>query len=109
VPSSCSQAAKTVKSYYADSANASPSRSDISADVCVIDNNIFFIHGNSGHGVTASYLAGKLISEVIDGHAEGFNHFSQLPFYPLPEVRWFCIPLSVIGSWWYIACDKLGI
>jgi len=75
----------------------------------VIDNNIFFIHGYSGHGVTASHLAGKLISEVIDGHAERFNHFSQLPFYSLPGGRLFRIPLSVIGSWWYIARDKLGI
>jgi len=75
----------------------------------VIDHSIFFIHGYSGHGVTASHLAGNLISEVIDGHAERFNHFSQLPFYPLPGGRLFRIPLSVIGSWWYIARDKLGI
>ena len=50
----------------------------------VIGDNIFFIHGYSGHGVTATHLAGKLISEVIDGYAERFNHFSQLLFYSLP-------------------------
>ena len=75
----------------------------------VIGKNIFFIHGYSGHGVTAAHLAGKLISEVIDGHAERFNQFSQLPFYPLPGGRMFRVPLSVIGSWWYIARDKFGI
>lgn len=75
----------------------------------VIDESIFFIHGYSGHGVTATHLAGKLISEVIDGDGERFNHFSQLPFYPLPGGRLFRIPLSIVGSWWYIARDRLGI
>ena len=107
------QAAETVKSYYTDRANVSSSRANlqanINADVCVIDDNIFFIHGYSGHGVTASHLVGKLISEVIDGHTEKFNHFNQLPFYPLPGGRWFRIPLVVIGTWWYIARDKPGI
>ncbi len=74
-----------------------------------IGDNLFFIHGYSGHGVTASHLAGKLISEVIDGNSERFRHFSELPFYPLPGGRLFRVPLSVVGSWWYIARDKLGL
>ncbi len=71
--------------------------------------NLFFIHGYSGHGVTAAHLAGKLISEAVDGHPERFRHFSELPFYPLPGGRLFRVPLSVAGSWWYIAHDKLGL
>jgi gamma-glutamylputrescine oxidase len=74
-----------------------------------LGDNLFYIHGYSGHGVTATHLAGKLICEAIDGQFERFNQFSQLPFYPLPGGRMFRIPLSVIGSWWYIARDKLGI
>ncbi|MFT5975856.1 MAG: gamma-glutamylputrescine oxidase [Urechidicola sp.] len=74
-----------------------------------IGENIFFIHGYSGHGVTATHLAGKLIAQAIEGHPEQFNHFSDLPFYPLPGGRLFRVPLSVIGSWWYIARDKLGL
>lgn len=74
-----------------------------------IGDNLFFIHGYSGHGVTASHLAGKLISEVIDGNNKRFRHFSELPFYPLPGGRLFRVPLSVVGSWWYIARDKLGL
>lgn len=31
-----------------------------------IGDNLFFIHGYSGHGVTASHLAGRLIAEAID-------------------------------------------
>jgi gamma-glutamylputrescine oxidase len=74
-----------------------------------IGENVFFIHGYSGHGVTATHLAGKLIAQAIEGQPEQFNHFSDLPYYPLPGGRLFRVPLSVIGSWWYIARDKLGV
>lgn len=74
-----------------------------------IGEHIFFIHGYSGHGVTASNLAGKLISEALDGHSERFEIFTELPFYPLPGGRLFRAPLSIVGSWWYIARSILGI
>lgn len=74
-----------------------------------IGEHIFFVHGYSGHGVTASHLAGKLISEALDGHSDRFRNFSELPFYPLPGGRLFRVPLSIVGSWWYIVRDKLGI
>jgi gamma-glutamylputrescine oxidase len=59
--------------------------------------------------VTANHLAGRLISEAIDATPASFRQFSDLPFYPLPGGRLFRVPLSVLGSWWYIARDKLGI
>ena len=74
-----------------------------------IGDSIYFIHGYSGHGVTASHLAGRLISEAIDASPDRFRQFSGLPFYPLPGGRLFRVPLSVLGSWWYIARDKFGI
>ena len=74
-----------------------------------IGDHTYFIHGYSGHGVTASHLAGCLIAEAIDGDPARLGHFSRLPFYPLPGGRLFRVPLSVIGSWWYIARDKLRI
>lgn len=74
-----------------------------------IGEQIFFIHGYSGHGVTGSHLAGRLIAEAVDGNTQRFRHFSELPFYPLPGGRMFRVPLSVLGSWWYIARDYLGV
>jgi gamma-glutamylputrescine oxidase len=74
-----------------------------------IGDSIYFIHGYSGHGVTATHLAGKLISEAVAGDDRRFRHFSQLPFYPLPGGRLFRVPLSIIGSWWYITRDRFGI
>jgi gamma-glutamylputrescine oxidase len=75
----------------------------------MVDDNLYFLHGYSGHGVTASHLAGRLVAEAIDGSPDRLKHFSNLPYYPLPGGRMFRVPLSVIGSWWYIARDKLGI
>ena len=74
----------------------------------MVDDNLYFLHGYSGHGVTASHLAGRLVAEAIDGSPDRLKHFSNLPFYPLPGGRMFRVPLSVIGSWWYITRDKWG-
>ena len=75
----------------------------------MVGDNLYFLHGYSGHGVTASHLAGKLVADAIDGNPGRLEHFSSLPYYPLPGGRLFRVPLSVIGSWWYIARDKLGL
>lgn len=74
-----------------------------------LSNKVYFAHGYSGHGVTCTHLAGKLIAEAVHGDATRFKHFSNLPYYPFPGGRLFRIPLTVMGSWWYIARDKLGI
>ncbi|MEF9672594.1 FAD-binding oxidoreductase [Pseudomonas sp. PCH446] len=44
-----------------------------------IEKNAYYMQGYSGHGVTCSHLAGKLISEVIRGDAERFDAFASLP------------------------------
>ena len=42
------------------------------------------MQGYSGHGVTCTHLAGKLLSEVLSGQAERFDAFARLPHYPFP-------------------------
>ncbi|VVM54369.1 Gamma-glutamylputrescine oxidoreductase [Pseudomonas fluorescens] len=44
-----------------------------------IEKNAYYMQGYSGHGVTCSHLAGKLISEMIRGDAERFDAFASLP------------------------------
>lgn len=38
-----------------------------------LDNNIYYMQGYSGHGVTCTHLAGRLISELLRGDAERFD------------------------------------
>lgn len=74
-----------------------------------IDDNVYFAHGYSGHGVTGSHLFGRILSEAIDGDLTRFDIFANLPWYPFPGGRTFRVPYSVAGSWWYTLRDRLGV
>lgn len=74
-----------------------------------IGSNIYFAHGCSGHGVTSTHLAGRLIAEAIHGDATRFDAFANLPYYPFPGGRALRVPLTVAGAWWYGLRDRLGV
>ncbi|MDO6454899.1 FAD-binding oxidoreductase [Neptunomonas phycophila] len=74
-----------------------------------INGNIFYAQGYSGHGVTSTHLAGKIIGEAISGQAERFDVFAGLPQYPFPGGRTMRIPYTAMGAWYYTLRDKLGI
>ncbi|MDA3919537.1 MAG: FAD-dependent oxidoreductase [Salinisphaera sp.] len=69
----------------------------------------YFTHGYSGHGVTTTHLAGRLIGEAINGERARFEAFAALRNYPFPGGRMLRVPLSVLGSWYYQAREKLGL
>jgi gamma-glutamylputrescine oxidase len=71
--------------------------------------NIFYAQGYSGHGVTTTHLAGRIIAEAIKGKAERFDAFSQLKHFPFPGGRLFRVPYTAIGATYYGLRDKLGI
>jgi gamma-glutamylputrescine oxidase len=72
-------------------------------------NNIYYAQGYSGHGVTSSHLAGRVLSDAIQGQAERFDVFASLPQYPFPGGRTFRIPLTAMGAFYYNLRDKLGL
>ncbi|MFT7338495.1 MAG: gamma-glutamylputrescine oxidase [Marinobacter maritimus] len=74
-----------------------------------IGGNIFYAQGYSGHGVTCSHLAGKVLSDAIRGQAERFDVFAGLPQYNFPGGRLFRIPLTALGAWYYNLRDQLGV
>lgn len=74
-----------------------------------INNNIYYMQGYSGHGVTTTHLAGKLVAEALKGQSERFDAFANLPHYPFPGGRLFRIPATALGAWYYTLRDKLGI
>ncbi|MEQ6918396.1 NAD(P)/FAD-dependent oxidoreductase [Halomonas aquatica] len=75
----------------------------------VFNGNIYYAQGYSGHGVTCSHLAGRLIAEVMSGRDERFDAFAGLPHLPFPGGRLLRVPLSAIGAWYYQARDRLGV
>ncbi|MGA4635307.1 NAD(P)/FAD-dependent oxidoreductase [Pseudomonas solani] len=74
-----------------------------------IGDNIYYSQGCSGHGVTYTHLAGKVLAEALRGQAERFDAFASLPHYPFPGGRLFQVPFSALGAWYYSLRDKLGI
>jgi gamma-glutamylputrescine oxidase len=71
--------------------------------------NIYFSHGCSGHGVTTTHLLGRLVGEAIAGQPERFDVLAKLPYYPFPGGKTLRVPLTVLGSWYYRARDKIGV
>ena len=71
--------------------------------------NVYFSHGDSGHGVTTTHLLGKILGEAVAGHSSRYDVWSSLPNYPFPGGNTFRVPLTMLGAWWYGMRDKLGI
>jgi gamma-glutamylputrescine oxidase len=71
--------------------------------------NLLFSHGCSGHGVTTTHLLGRLLGEAVAGKTERFDVIAKLPYYPFPGGKMFRVPMTVAGSWYYRARDRLGI
>ncbi|WP_148254617.1 NAD(P)/FAD-dependent oxidoreductase [Aidingimonas lacisalsi] len=75
----------------------------------VINDNVYYAQGYSGHGVTCTHLAGRLIAEVMEGRCERFDAFADLPHLPFPGGRMLRVPLSALGAWFYRTRDALGV
>jgi gamma-glutamylputrescine oxidase len=73
-----------------------------------LGDNIYYSQGCSGHGVTYTHVAGKVLAEALRGQAERFDAFGALPHYPFPGGRLFRVPFTALGAWYYSLRDKLG-
>ncbi len=71
--------------------------------------NVYFSHGDSGHGVTTTHLLGKILGEAVSGHAGRFDVWASLPALPFPGGKTFRVPLTMLGAWWYGLRDRLGV
>ena len=74
-----------------------------------IGESLYYSQGCSGHGVTYTHLAGKVLAEALQGQAERFDAFASLPHYPFPGGQALRVPLSALGAWYYSLRDKLGV
>lgn len=71
--------------------------------------NIYYLQGYSGHGVTCTHLAGKLLAEALQGHAERFDAFASLTHLAFPGGRHLQVPFTALGAAYYNLRDKLAI
>ena len=73
-----------------------------------LGDNLYYSQGCSGHGVTYTHIAGKVIAEALRGQAERFDAFASLPHYPFPGGQTFSAPLSALGALYYSMRDRIG-
>lgn len=71
--------------------------------------NILSAGGYSGHGVTHSGFAGKLMAEAVRGQAERFDIFATLPTPRFPGGTLARAPLLMAAMTWYSLRDRLGL
>lgn len=69
--------------------------------------NVFYLQGFSGHGMSLTVLAGKLIAEALAGTAERFDVFARLPHRDFPGGRWLRRPSLVLAMLYYRIKDLL--
>jgi gamma-glutamylputrescine oxidase len=72
-----------------------------------LGSNIYFAQGFSGHGVAATGLAGRVISEAIRGQSERLDAFAKIPHRPFPGGRMLRTPLLVAAMGWFKLRDAL--
>lgn len=70
---------------------------------------IYYAQGYSGHGVTTTHLAGRVLAEAIAGQAQRFDSFASLKHLPFPGGRLLRVPYTALGAFYYGLRDKLGI
>ena len=69
--------------------------------------NLFFAQGYSGHGISISNFAGKIIAEAIAGTASRFDVMASLPTYAFPGGTLLRYPGMVLGMLYYSIKDRL--
>ncbi|HAC67585.1 MAG TPA: gamma-glutamylputrescine oxidoreductase [Pseudomonas sp.] len=74
-----------------------------------LGDNLYYSQGCSGHGVTYTHLAGKVLAEALRGQAERFDAFAGLPHYPFPGGQLLRVPFTALGATYYQLRDRLGI
>ncbi len=72
-----------------------------------LEPNVYFLQGFSGHGITLTGVAGKLVAEVIAGTNERFDLFARIPHRDFPGGLALRRPALVLGMLWYRLRDLL--
>jgi gamma-glutamylputrescine oxidase len=69
--------------------------------------NVFYLQGFSGHGMSLTGLAGKLVAEAVSGTAERFDVFARIPHRDFPGGAWLRRPSLVAAMMYYRLRDLL--
>ncbi len=69
--------------------------------------NVFYLQGFSGHGMSLTVLAGKVVAEAVAGTAERFDVFARLPHRDFPGGALLRRPSLVLAMLYYRLKDLM--
>jgi gamma-glutamylputrescine oxidase len=69
--------------------------------------DVYFLQGFSGHGITLTGIAGKLVAEAIAATAERFDVFARIPHHSFPGGMALRRPALVLAMLYYRLRDML--
>jgi gamma-glutamylputrescine oxidase len=69
--------------------------------------NVFYLQGFSGHGITLTGLAGKLVAEAVAGTTERFDVFARIPHRDFPGGPLLRRPSLMLAMLFYRLRDLL--
>jgi len=69
--------------------------------------NVYYLQGFSGHGISLTGLAGKLVAEAVAGTAERFDVFARIPHRDFPGGPLFRRPSLMLAMLYYRLRDLL--
>ena len=69
--------------------------------------NVYYLQGFSGHGITLTALAGKLVAEAVAGSAERFDVFARIPHRDFPGGPLLRRPSLILAMLYYRLRDLL--
>ena len=72
-----------------------------------LEHNIYYLQGFSGHGLALAGMAGRMVAEVVAGHAERFDLLSRIRHSPFPRGAWIRRPAVALGVLYYRLRDLL--
>ncbi len=62
-----------------------------------VADNVYYLHGFSGHGVALTGLAGQMVAQAIGGQAERFDLFARLQHHEFPGGSWLRTPTLALA------------
>jgi gamma-glutamylputrescine oxidase len=72
-----------------------------------LESNVYYLQGFSGHGMSLTGLAGKLVAEAVAGSAERFDVFARIPHRDFPGGALLRRPSLVLAMLYYRLRDLL--
>ena len=72
-----------------------------------LEHNIYYLQGFSGHGLALAGVAGRMVAEVVAGHAERFDLLARIRHAPFPRGAWIRRPAVALGVLYYRLRDLL--